>query len=179
MPPGQAWDGGTIRDILTGLSMELARIEEAYLSLVDEADPRTADQTIDRWEAITGLVNPGYTLAQRQSAVAAQIVARGGTTKAYLKGLAYVIGYVIEITELHPALAGAAVAGDAAYGEEAPFAFIVSILSGDMTTNGQQTLIKAIERAKPAHTAAVYDFIDTRARVGIMRAGDRLLGGVL
>ncbi len=42
-------------DVLTGLAEELTRIELRALDLIEESDPRSAEETIEQWEEMLGL----------------------------------------------------------------------------------------------------------------------------
>lgn len=178
LPEGLPWKGGMLKALLRGLGTELSRVEAKILQLLSEANPHEAVDLLPEWEEVCGLSGTGLSDAQRRAAIIGKIMGRGGLTKSYIFNIAFLMGYRIEITEVHPALAGQLSAGDGAYSEEAAFVFIVSVLNGDMSQEGLQFLIDLVNNSKPAHTVAYFDFIDSRARVGIVRVGERILESV-
>ena len=90
-----------LRDWARAAAKEWGRVHNRLLDLLDEADPRTADETIDGWEELLGLPRDGYTpttLAERQAAAWAAYTASGGGSADYLVEMAARHGYTITIT---------------------------------------------------------------------------------
>ena len=99
LPPGLAWtreQDAVLTLLLQGLAEELARVDGRADDLVDEADPRTALELLQEWEAVCGYpdecLESGATPQERRAAVVARLTARGGQSRAYFIALAAVPG---------------------------------------------------------------------------------------
>jgi uncharacterized protein YmfQ (DUF2313 family) len=104
LPRGPLWTteaGSVLGKLLLGLAEELARIDARGEVLLDEADPRTADETLEDWERVLGITPPdGATENKRRVAAAAKYVARGGQTPSYFVALAASLGITATVTEI-------------------------------------------------------------------------------
>jgi len=99
LPPGLFFRrlGGKFNDALLGLGDELARVHNRANDLCDEADPRTADETLAAWERLLNLPSPcnpypPATDADRRLVIHARLTATGGVNEAYFIELAENIG---------------------------------------------------------------------------------------
>jgi uncharacterized protein YmfQ (DUF2313 family) len=100
-PPGDAFDmeiGSTVSQTTEALGVELQRVEDRGADLTDEADPRTADETLSDWERVVGLPDAQVpvisgVLAERRAAVTAKYVARGGQSYDFFAQLVAACGY--------------------------------------------------------------------------------------
>lgn len=109
---------------------------------------------------------------QRQAAVAARFVGRGGQSVAYYTGVAAALGYQITITQFAPAVVGRARIGDSLNGAgwahvwrvNAPETTVLvsrvgSARIGDRLREwGNNTLECALSRIKPAHTVLQFAY---------------------
>lgn len=104
LPPGPAWPrdaDSPHAKLLGGLAVEFYRVDDQGDLLVEEADPRTTETLLTRWESICGIVSIASTLTLRQLAVTGAITRRGGQTAAYYIALAAKLGFTATITEFN------------------------------------------------------------------------------
>ena len=114
-PRGPAWPAED--RFLDGQAVELARVHNRALDLLDEADPRSSREMLADWEEQAGLPDDcsagiATTLQERRAAVTAKLTSRGGSTIAFFEGIAAALGYAIEIAEFRPFIAGLGRCGD-------------------------------------------------------------------
>jgi len=96
LPRGPAWGKGD--SLLEGLAASLARVHQRGDELMQEIDPRSTTELIDRYEANTGLPDscapPGVqTLAQRRQRLDAKINLAGGINEAFYLAQLAALGY--------------------------------------------------------------------------------------
>lgn len=104
LPPGPALDDageGKLTDLMDGLAAEFQRIDARGGDLLDEADPRTADEMLADWERLTGLVAGDQTDAARRNAVVAKLTSNSAPSRAFLIQQAATLGYTVTIVERH------------------------------------------------------------------------------
>lgn len=111
LPPGRAFT----REPNSILAKVLAAISAMYFSaqskvdaLVDQADPRRADELLSDWETMLALPDrctpAGQNVLDRQRAVYQRLVEQGGQSRAYFIGLAELLGEAgVTITEFRRA----------------------------------------------------------------------------
>lgn len=106
LPRGILWafePGSVLSRVLLAIADEMARIDGRSDDLLDEWDPRSAFETLSDWERVYGIpdgcVGVGTNNADRQAAVTARVVARGGSTPGYFVSLAAALGFVATIQE--------------------------------------------------------------------------------
>lgn len=107
LPPGvlQRVDGDAVLTAaLAAIADELVRVDARSKALLQEADPRTATETLSDWERILSLPDervtsiPG-TIAGRRVAIVQKLTARGGQNYAFFAALSSACGYpLISIT---------------------------------------------------------------------------------
>ncbi len=170
LPPGELWKltGDAVTSATLGaLAEELARVHGRGNTVIDESDPRTAEETLGQWEAMLGLPDeaiveiPGTT-AERQLAVTQKYISQGGQTPAYYIALAAACGYVVTINDafgVDVTRAGTAVAGDFLTGLWAAHLWevVVDPPSGDALSHAELEAI--INRVKPAHTSVIFTYL--------------------
>lgn len=182
LPSGKAWrkeEGSDLHTYCTPMSREFARIEQRAYDLVEEADPRTADECLEDWERVFGLPDPcvedpdSLTIEQRRNAILAKMRGQGGQTLAYFEEVAESLGYDVECSNYDAFRAGASSAGDPLTNDGWTFWFEVYALEGAASTTtyfragsgsagdplvlyDQNQLECVINRLKPAHTNAYY-----------------------
>lgn len=189
LPRGPAWEfapDGTFALLLEALAAEFARIDLRVLDLLDEADPRTALETLIDWERVAGLpdacTGQPDNVGERQVALLQKLTGIGGQSAADFIELAARIGYEIEITE-HPPLRTGFRTGDPCNDEAWAHAWTVTVQPFDGA--GQPVLALAhfkvndpvgtrvrgfgsldlecvISRAAPAHTNVIFAYVIER-----------------
>ena len=107
LPRGDLWDGlPTVKAVLAAWAEELSRIHGRIDDLVREADPLQAVETLEDWERVLHLPDPGMpvatTIEERQQAVLAKLISSGGQSRAYYVALATALGYAVHIVEFDP-----------------------------------------------------------------------------
>lgn len=185
LPPGAAWNakaGSTLAGLLSGFASELARIDARGVDLIEEADPRTANELLVDWERLLGLPDTctgvPETARERQAAAHQKLTSTGGQTIAYFIELAAKTGFLIEIEEHRPALVGTT-CDTPIYGESWAFAWTVHVLPFDGYLQGEVPVAVAeagdpvgiplrgwgaldleclIGRARPAHTNVLFAY---------------------
>lgn len=182
LPPGQAFPrdpGTTLHDLLDGMSIELARVDERASILPQEANPATAAELLPDWERVAGLPDKcsgvlEETLQGRRSALMTKLTSTGGQSAEYFVELAASLGYAVTIEVFRPFRAGMSVAGDALTNGpwahtwliRAPEVSVTEFRAGlsaageRLRTWGNDTLECKINQLKPAHTIALFAYGD-------------------
>lgn len=104
LPPGRAFNleaDSVTTGALGGMSVEFARIDARGVDLLNESDPRTANETIADWEKMLSIPDDeilavASTLAERQIDVTAKYVTRGGQNRQFFIDLCAACGYTLE-----------------------------------------------------------------------------------
>jgi uncharacterized protein YmfQ (DUF2313 family) len=106
LPPGSLWrldPDSWLSKTLEAIGAELARVDARGEDLLDERDPRTAEETLAEWEKMLGIPDDetplGATIAERQFAITRKLLARGGQTPAYYVALAAWLNYTVAVVE--------------------------------------------------------------------------------
>lgn len=112
MPPGPAWSP----DDLAGLAPIAAALQQRMEQLLEEADPRTCAELLDRWEAVLGLPDPCLvgadpTVQLRRQAVVSKVGSVGGKSAEYFIGVADEMGFDVTISTFSPFRVGISGAG--------------------------------------------------------------------
>lgn len=109
LPRGPAWPrkpGGILTRLLAAEADELGRIDRRVQDLLNEADPRTATDTLPDWERVLGLPDDCSTAAssiqERRSAVIGKFAGVGGQSTPYFISVAAALGYTVTITKFRP-----------------------------------------------------------------------------
>jgi uncharacterized protein YmfQ (DUF2313 family) len=178
MPPGGAWRGPVLAELLDAAAGELARLDGRIADLLDrEADPRAALELLAQWEAELALPGPcalpAETLALRRERAHDALTARGGASRAFFVGLAARLGYAISIEEFRPFRAGRNAAGESLYGEDWTWAWRVRVAAAETVRRfragasaageplaawGNDLLECVIGRVRPAHTRVLFGY---------------------
>lgn len=164
LPPGRLFrlePGSWLSKVMLAIADEMARIDARGVNLLDEWDPRTALETLPDWERCLGITPPvGATTSERQVAVTAKYVARGGQTPAYFIQLAAGLGFIATIAETGAntwTMTVNLAASSASYTLRVSEARAGSARSGDRVANRDVAELEAlINKAKPAHTLALF-----------------------
>ncbi|WP_407936830.1 YmfQ family protein [Jiella pelagia] len=179
LPPGGAWTrepDSNLSKLLTAMADTLARLDDRVSVLLQETDPRVANELLADWERITiadDECGAGLdTLQARRAAVAARLAQIGGQSPAYFISLASLIGFTVTITEFRPFRAGYGAAGDPVYSEEyaltwrinapeeteTPFRVGQSAVGERLVSWGNERLECTLNRVKPAHTTLLFGY---------------------
>lgn len=109
LPTGPAWPrdrDGVMEAILYAAAVELADIEARGERLQEEADPRTALETIGDWERVLGLpdpcLGPSPDLVRRREAAWLKEDFTSGMNLAVYSRLAEGMGYAVTFREYRP-----------------------------------------------------------------------------
>lgn len=161
LPTGPAVprDGGAVLTaLLDALAREPARVEGRGAQLVDEADPRFAEELLPDWERVAGLPNPCLadppdTTQERRAALVAKLTLAGRQDEQYFIDLAAALGYTITIT--YPAAHTFQVNAPSVTVREST---CLSPCTEPLRTWGNEELECAITTLKPAHTAAQFAY---------------------
>lgn len=189
LPRGAAWDfapDGPFAQLLAALAAEFARIDARAVDLLDEADPRTALETLIDWERVAGLpdacTGEPDNVGERHVALVQKLTGLGGQSPADFIDLAALIGFEIDIEEHRPMRVGARV-GDRCKGEDWAHAWTVHVQPFDGAGRpvlamahfkvgdpvgtrvrgfGSLDLECVIGRAAPAHTNVIFAYVIER-----------------
>lgn len=170
LPPGRLWDllpDSILSLTLLGIGDELNRVEARGEDLIEETDPRTADETLSEWETMLGLPDedvtaiPGTT-AERRVAITAKFTRYGGQTPAYFVGLALACGWVVYVVEGYAATVfrvGIHTCIDPLRGEGWAHVWKVQVdyaLPVALTSTELEAILR---RAAPAHTVIEFEYL--------------------
>lgn len=181
LPAGPAWDPELIPElekVLSGLALELARIDARAFDLINEMDPAGVSELVSDWEKVMGLPDPclgeSSAFEDRRLAVRQRLVAVGGQSRAYFIEIAIRQGYPAStITEHRAPRFGRSRFGAAHFGTWSA-QFMWTLNSGPRRrlgrrfgasywgerfgTNPSGALECVIRRSAPAHTLEFIDY---------------------
>jgi uncharacterized protein YmfQ (DUF2313 family) len=183
LPTGAAWNrtpDAQLTHLLQVLAQEFARIDARSVDLRNEADPRTALESLSDWERVVGLPDQCIpvtgSVRERQLAVATKIAGLGGQSRAYFIDMAGNLGFSIEIEEFVPFTTESAVNEDV-MDDSWAFAWRINLLNDNddsdfasawfTTESGVDESIRSfgsnqleclIRRAAPAHTYVLFAY---------------------
>jgi uncharacterized protein YmfQ (DUF2313 family) len=100
LPLGPAWDPDMVPEIdlvLSGVSVEFARLDARAVDLLNEMDPSGVSELVPDWEAVMNLpdpcLGPNPAFEDRRLAVRRRLVEVGGQSRAYFIEIAVSQGY--------------------------------------------------------------------------------------
>jgi uncharacterized protein YmfQ (DUF2313 family) len=160
LPRGPIWQllGGALQAFVTGLAEEPRRFHNRLVDWMDECDPRTADETLERWVEVYDLPAPCGTMPEDNDRIRVLLTARaaaiGGNSLAYFQGLADLLapGTVISESPYDPFTCGVSRCGEELVSCLLVFHWLVTYTFGDP---GELPCILAAY--KPAHTVLESD----------------------
>lgn len=151
LPPGPAWhrkNGSPGNAVLKAGADQLQKVDSYADSLIDEADPRTAQQTFDDWLRVYGL--PDDCLKYLENLTDEQLrrallvkVKRSGLTAAFFKELGLVFDIDIDTNYCNPFRVNSR-ADARLYGPEWGHAFVL-VITADV--NSQKDFFRVNYRA--------------------------------
>ena len=119
LPLGRLWqpdEQPVFSALLRAIGVELARVDQRVVNMLAEADPRTTEEIIERWEAMLGLPDPCIgeilDLNERRNKIVQETTNVGGLSKAYYEYIGSQLGFDITVKNLVNFIAGRARAGD-------------------------------------------------------------------
>jgi len=165
LPTGPAWprDSGAVMSlVLAALAEEFARVDQRALVLLEEADPRTANELLGDWEVMAGLPDacspPAPDLATRRRLVFQRIATLGGQSRQFFVDLAARLGTSIDIAEFSPFYVGETIE-QPVFGEDWAYVWRVDIHYDDDDAESAIDVECLIRRARPAHTIVFFTLI--------------------
>ncbi|WP_303905616.1 YmfQ family protein [Thiohalomonas denitrificans] len=181
LPRGVLWRGlrapdTTFSALLDALAAEFARVDATAEALINEADPRTTLQLLAEWEAFAGLPDTcsglGTTIDERRAALVDILTSVGGQSRNYFIGVAGSLGFDDSaIAEYDPHTVDETVDAPI-YGADWQFAWKLTApmppvqqFNADSTVDESlgevaptTRLECAVNRRKPAHTIALFEY---------------------
>lgn len=155
-----------ISETLEALAQELSRVDGRGDDLINEADPRTAVETLDDWEKALSLpdllvTDIPATLAGRQVAVTTKFVSRGGQNYDYFANLIDACGYTLASITLYAdsVLKAGFRAGARCYGPAWANAMVLNINAPAGTALDHATVQRVVQNATHSHILAVCNFL--------------------
>lgn len=168
LPPGAAFNveaGSTVSKVLDAIADEFVRIDARSVDLMNEADPRTANETLADWEKMLSLpdlqvpVIPATT-AGRQVAITQKYVATGGQTAAFFIALAAACGYVVTITTFVAKILRVGFrVNDRVYGAEYAYAMQFNVSPPAGTALAHADFERVIRHATHAHIKDIFVYL--------------------
>ncbi|AGC43248.1 hypothetical protein MYSTI_01917 [Myxococcus stipitatus DSM 14675] len=169
LPPGSVWDlltDGKLSALCLALAQELTRVDGRAGAVLNEADPRTATETLEDWERVLGLPDADVpvipsTVAERRLAITQKLVRVGGQSKPYYVALAAACGYTVTIDDSYGAtiLRAGFRAGARVFGVQWAHVWRVDVQppTGDALSHAELEAI--IRRAAAAHTVVFFRYL--------------------
>ena len=143
---------GYIARLFAAFAQEFARIDARATSVLAEAPPWLSVELLPDWERVLGLPATG-SVSDRQLAVGAKILDQGGCSIDYMKSLATLLGYDIEITEYLPWRCGISSVADPLVSDAWMATWTVTYMSALNDALLEATLIAA----RPDHTVVAFE----------------------
>ncbi|CUR45496.1 FIG121501: Prophage tail protein [Alloalcanivorax xenomutans] len=147
--------------LLAGLAAEFERIDGRSADLTKEITLQPgAIELLDEWEDALGINDDPIVPTDpddRRNNVVAKLSAIGGQTLAYFIGIAQRFGVKTSTVEERPFEMGVHGMGDPVGGDE--WRHVWSVLTTDVVSSDVRAILeRAINRYKPAHTVALFDY---------------------
>lgn len=153
LPKGKLWERvleGRLGQVLHALADEFARVHDRAQDVLEEADPRTADELLEGWERVAGLDGKG-TDDERRAVLWAHLTARGGQSSTYYIGLASNLGVEVTIETVTPFRCDRSTVETPLYDDE--WAFVWWVTGPAATSATVQAQVEALfQLHRPAHT---------------------------
>ncbi|MFT3843357.1 MAG: DUF2313 domain-containing protein [Myxococcaceae bacterium] len=169
-PPGRAFNlevGGVISETCEALAVELQRVHDRGVDLINETDPRTAVETLPDWERVFGLPNVFVpeilpTIAERQVAVTAMYVWRGGQSYSFFANLVKACGYSLASIDLFAGTGLLRVGdrvGKRCYGKKYAYAFRLNINAPTGVALDHASTARIIAHVTHSHIVSICNFL--------------------
>lgn len=165
LPPGKALAaerGSTLWQTLWGFAQELFRVDSRMDDLIRESVLTTTNELLTDYEDEFGIPEPGTDLgksiAERREILRAKLIAVGQQDPAYFVDIAERLGWTIEIETYQPFFVGYSTVGDTVGNLDVLFRWMVWIIIEDGINWNISQLIYQINKYKPGHTKAFFEF---------------------
>jgi uncharacterized protein YmfQ (DUF2313 family) len=154
LPTGEAWTaepGTSFAGLLSGLAVELSRIDTRAAALLEEADGGTTTECVAEWESTLGL--PGEceapaTIEGRRAAIVAKLTANDSPTLARVLQIGTLLGYTLTIKEYREPFTCISDCNDELYTDA--WAFVLDVTT---PTGASNALLECLlEDMAPLHT---------------------------
>lgn len=163
-PPGQLWNfdsGQPLQRLATAIGDELDRVVARGADLMNEADPRTATETIADWEKALGLPDDRVlvipsTLDKRRAAVVQKLLAQGGQNLAYFVALAAACGWVLTVSLWEPLRVGFRVGARCYSGDVYAYAVAFMLSSPSVSALSLADTQRILRAAVHAHITVIF-----------------------
>lgn len=134
-----------IDDILNAFSIELTKLENARIEMIDQLQPESATYSLSRWENDYCLDNKdNYTTEYRRNIIVARMNGTGTCTKEFIKNVALSYGNG-EIEVIEPTTEG-------------DYTLIIKFAGTKGIPPNLEDFKHTIEEIIPAHMVAAYQF---------------------
>lgn len=169
LPRGKAWQGNDndFTNLIDGLAPEFKRFNDRAENLVNEIDLYTVEELLVDFENELGIVpDATSTIDERRNNVISKINTTGGQSNDYIISVINKLGFLAKIEEFNPFQAGSN-AGEVLTNSDWIFTF--KITTEEVTLSVKIFLIALINKIKPAHTIAIFDY-----QMSYFEAGDKV-----
>lgn len=156
--------GPVLSKTLQAISDELGRVDARAIDLLNEADPRTATETLEDWERTVSLPDAQIpsipaTTAGRRVAVTQKWVARGGQSRAYFTALVSACGWTLVSLDVAAVLRANCRANDRCY--DSTYAYSINFNLTGAVTGALATadLERVLRHATHAHIITQFTYV--------------------
>jgi uncharacterized protein YmfQ (DUF2313 family) len=146
-------------------AQEFSFVMDRGLDLIDETDPRTADETIAEWERMLSLPDEQVTeipatLPERQVAVTQKYASRGGQSQAFFVQLAATCGYTATFSNYQNELSecGVMECGEELIAINASYAMLVTVTAVAPVALPQDDFERVIRHATHSHIVVEFAY---------------------
>ena len=167
LPQGKAWQGkdNDFSNLIDGLAPEFKRFNDRAENLINEIDLYTVEELLEDFEKELDITpSENSTIDERRNNVISKINTTGGQSKSYIISVINKLGFLAKIEEYNPFLAGSN-AGEVLTNSDWLFTF--KITTEEVSLSVKIFLIALINKIKPAHTIAIFDY-----QMSYFEAGD-------
>jgi len=167
LPRGKAWQGNDndFSNLIDGLAPEFKRFNDRAENLINEIDLYSVEELLEDFEKELDITPAtDSTIDERRNNVISKINTTGGQSKNYIISVINKLGYLAKIEEYNPFLAGSN-AGEVLTNSDWLFTF--KITTEEVSLSVKIFLIALINKIKPAHTIAIFDY-----QMSYFEAGD-------
>lgn len=169
LPKGKLWNKArsnqpcTIKELFSGLSEELSRVETRTEDLVlIEKVAATTTELLEEMEVDFGILydnlNQGLTFEQRRERVLAKLISFGGNHKEYFEAIADSLGWPITIEEFRPFFMNIGAMGDMVGDNYNLFYWMVWVTASYGMNWNIAPLILEFQNKEPGHTIVKFEF---------------------
>jgi uncharacterized protein YmfQ (DUF2313 family) len=181
LPKGKLWnlsETSWLGEFLYGSSDELSRIDSRTDDLINETLPSKVTELIDEWEKEFGLpevgLELGSTIEERRAELIARFTLDGRQNKEYFIEIAVRLGLTITIEEYTPAWIGIVTVGEPCGDQSIIFYWTVQVEVEAGILPDITVLQLNINKYKPVHTIALFDFVGPGFGRGFDRGFDSI-----